>query len=315
MNPVLDRDFADPAVVRAADGSFYVYATQTRETSPPINIQVARSTDLVHWQVLGDALPRKPEWARTTQDFWAPHAHFADGRWFLYYAAKKDGGDMCLAVATSDRPEGPFVDAGAPIQCGKGFRDIDAMAFDDPATGKKLLYWGSMHLPLLVQELAPDRRRFAPGSAPIEVLSTRDAQYEKLIEAPWVVLRHGYYYLFYSGDNCCGDQASYAVLVARSRSATGPFETLAHATGASSSAILVRSERWNAPGHNAIVSDGAGDDWIVYHAVDPRRPTIPGTTDTRRPLLLDRVVWQNGWPAVDRGTPSASAKAAPRTGR
>ena len=28
-NPVLDRDFPDPAVLRASDGSWYAYATQT----------------------------------------------------------------------------------------------------------------------------------------------------------------------------------------------------------------------------------------------------------------------------------------------
>ena len=47
--------------------------------------------------------------------------------------------------------------------------------------------------------------------------------------------RGDFYYLFYSGDNCCGPKAHYAVMVARSRSATGPFETLATATGAPNS--------------------------------------------------------------------------------
>ncbi|HZF96504.1 MAG TPA: hypothetical protein VEZ20_16700, partial [Allosphingosinicella sp.] len=45
-NPVLDRDFPDPAVLRAADGFFYAYATQTAIDGRSINIQVARSRDL-----------------------------------------------------------------------------------------------------------------------------------------------------------------------------------------------------------------------------------------------------------------------------
>ena len=57
------------------------------------------------------------------------------------------------------------------------------------------------------------------------------AEYRRLVEGAWIVQRGGYTYLFFSGDNCCGPKAHYAVMVARSRSATGPFETLAQATG------------------------------------------------------------------------------------
>ena len=44
-----------------------------------LNIQVARSADLVGWTRLGDALPAKPAWASQTQDFWAPHVAEHDG--------------------------------------------------------------------------------------------------------------------------------------------------------------------------------------------------------------------------------------------
>ncbi|MBA2635336.1 MAG: family 43 glycosylhydrolase, partial [Sphingomonas sp.] len=70
-NPVLDADFPDPTVIRAADGFYYAYATQGTRDGKMANIQVARSTDLVRWQQLGDALPAKPAWASQTQDFWA----------------------------------------------------------------------------------------------------------------------------------------------------------------------------------------------------------------------------------------------------
>src|SRR5690606_26828491 len=120
-----------------------------------------------------------------------------------------------------------FTDNGKPLLCGEGFVNIDPMSFDDPATGKRLLYWGSGFGPIKVRELAPDRVSFAPGSAEIPLIQvdkTDDpANYQRLIEGVWVVRRQGYYYLFYSGDNCCGSKAHYAVLVARSRSATGPF--------------------------------------------------------------------------------------------
>src|SRR4051794_13465954 len=60
INPVLDADFPDPAVIQASDGYYYAYATQTLLNGRWINIQVARSADLIHWDHLGDALPEKP---------------------------------------------------------------------------------------------------------------------------------------------------------------------------------------------------------------------------------------------------------------
>ena len=329
-NPVWNEDFPDPTIIRAADGYYYAYGTQTKRQNKVINIQIARSRDLVAWEHLGDALPQKPAWADTTQSFWAPHVSFYDGRYYMYYSAEpnvrnypvkgKEVNGLCLAVATATSPTGPFVDSGQPLQCGPSFVNIDPMSFDDPATGKRLLYWGSGFGPIKVRELASDRVSFAPGSTTtelIKVIST-DApdNYQKLVEGAWVVLRDGWYYLFYSGDNCCGPKAHYAVMVARSRSATGPFQTLAEATGRSGSAILVRNEQWLAPGHNSIITDAAGQDWIAYHAINTQKRTFDAVDakqeGSRRVMLIDRLEYKDGWPRVAAdGTPSAGPVPAP----
>jgi arabinan endo-1,5-alpha-L-arabinosidase len=39
-NPVIDADFPDPAVLRASDGYYYVYATQSEQEGRMANIQV-----------------------------------------------------------------------------------------------------------------------------------------------------------------------------------------------------------------------------------------------------------------------------------
>lgn len=316
-NPVLDIDFPDPAVIPAGDGAFYAYATQGGD--PIRNIQVARSTDMVNWQIVGDALPVKPAWASRTQDFWAPDVHFAGGRYYLYYSAKPDAAltdesrGLCLAVATADRPEGPFTAKGEPLLCGEGFVNIDPFAFDDPATGKRLLYWGSGFGPIKVQELSQDRLSFAPGSKPIDlvhVIKTQDsAEYQRLVEGAWVIRRDGWYHLFYSGDNCCGPKAHYAVMVARSRSATGPFEVRPRPLYL----VVEANERWNAVGHNSVVRDAAGTDWIYYHGVDRQRPRSKPTDDvnTRRVMLMDRLVWRNGWPEVPGKGPSSGVQSGP----
>ena len=321
-NPVVDSDFPDPAVLRASDGWFYVYATQSEQEGRMLNIQVARSRDLVGWQRLGDALPVKPSWASRTQDFWAPHVAEHDGRYYLYYSAKPDAAltdesrGLCLAVATADRPEGPFTDVGQPLQCGEGFVNIDPMSYDDPETGRRLLYWGSGFGPIKVRELAEDRISFAPGSRPVDlvaVVPTDDpTNYRRLVEGAWVVRRDGWYYLFYSGDNCCGPNAHYAVMVARSRSATGPFETL-EAPDAPGGVILAMRGEWVAPGHNAVIEDSSGDLWMLYHAVDSRRPRSSdgAEVNTRRVMLIDRIVWRDGWPRIEGNGPSTGAQPAP----
>jgi arabinan endo-1,5-alpha-L-arabinosidase len=317
-NPVIATDFPDPAVLRALDGWFYAYATQTSARGKMLNVQVARSRNLVHWEHLGDALPRKPLWSARKQMFWAPHVIFdrALERYFMYYSAEPDDAEgKCLAVATSDAPAGPFIDAGNPMLCGVGFEHIDPMAFDDPNTGKHLLYWGSDSKPIRVQELAPDRLRFLPGSQPTDLIfPDRQQAHHALIEGAWVNYRDGTYYLFYSGDRCCGPRARYAVMVARARNALGPFERYDGDEGAGDDTILRYNGFWRAPGHNSIVRDAEGNDWILYHAIDAARAyfeDLPRRRASQRVMLLDRIIYRNGWPRIAGDQPSTGPQKAP----
>ena len=319
VNPILDSDFPDPGVIHAPDGLYYAYATQSLRDGKWINIQLARSSDLVHWDFLGDALPEKPDWAQETQDFWAPSVIFDGSTYFMYYSATPDvchrhEAGHALAVATATSPEGPFIDMGMPLLLGAGFEYIDPMAFDDPATGKHLLYWGSGFQPIKVQELAPDRLSFAPDSRAIDLIwpNGRDGPFPRLVEAAWVIRHEDFYYLFYSGDNCCGPDAEYGVMVARSESATGPFETLENARGVPHSLMLFKNDRWIAPGHNCIVVDEAGETWIVYHAVDVDKPRQrqEDAINSRRIMLIDAIEWHDGWPWV--GTPSHEPRPTPQ---
>lgn len=319
VNPVLDADFPDPAVILAADGFYYAYATQTLRDDYWVNIQVARSRDLVHWEHLGDALPGKPDWARETQDFWAPYVVQEGDRYLMYYSATPDVCDVperghCLAIASATSPAGPFVDMGLPLLLGMGFEYIDPMVFDCPVSGKRYLYWGSGFQPIKVQQLAEDHMSFAPESQPTDIIWPNPrGSFPRLVEAAWVIYREGHYYIFYSGDNCCGPDAEYGVMVARSRSPTGPFETLEEARGVPHSLMLFKSERWLAPGHNCIVTDKSGDHWIIYHAIDVNRPRQrqEDEINSRRILLIDKILWRDGWPFV--GTPSEDSQDAPIT--
>lgn len=305
INPVYSKDFADPTVIKAADGYYYAYGTNTVLDGKSIHIQVLKSKDLVSWSYVGDALPIKPKWA--DKDFWAPHVLYdaKQKTYYLYYSGESDQKEgKCLGVATSKSPSGPFTDKGEPLLCGIGFVNIDPMAFDDPKTGKKLLYWGSGFEGLKVQELSENRLSFKPGSKMKllvnPIINNDPANYQNLVEGSWITYHDSFYYLYYSGDNCCGEKAHYAVMVARSKNAEGPFETLAEAKKTSNSVILNRNEKWIAPGHNSVVTDDKGQEWMVYHAIDSESP------NKGRIVLIDKITYKEGWPIINSGTPSTT---------
>ncbi|MFL5561516.1 MAG: glycoside hydrolase family 43 protein [Gemmatimonadaceae bacterium] len=308
-NPVLNRDFPDPSVIKVG-ATYWAYATQTfLGNGAQLNIQSASSTDLINWTYGNDVLPVRPTWSTQVWNFWAPHviAVPSKGNFLMYFAADADTSVMCIGMATSTTPAGPFTDVGSPLVCGKDYWHIDPMEFDDPATGRHYLYWGSNFKPIAVQELDSTLMHFVAGSQPTMVIDTsRTNPYEQLVEGPWVIKRGAYYYLFYSGNNCCTPGSlHYAVMVARSTSPTGPFQKLGAALGTGNSTILTGDDKWIAPGHNAIVTDSNGDDWIVYHAVDPQNPTLSDNASIRRPMLIDRIKYDaNGWPYVEGGHPS-----------
>jgi len=305
-NPIVDFDFPDPGFLKASDGYYYAYGTQSVVNGKFEHIQLIRSKDLVSWQRLPDALPELPAWGNKKPNTWAPDVAQRGGKYLMYYTAEhNETKTMALAVAVSDSPAGPFKDSGKPLSIGTGFEDIDPHYFEDPDTKRIYLYWGSGFKPLKGRELDGDGLKFKEGSLSSDLVFPRTDLpdgYERLQEAPWVIKRNGWYYMFYSGDDCFD---LYEVRVARAKSPLGPFETFGQSTGKTSSAILRAGGQWKAPGHNAIFTDAAGQDWILYHGIDTNAEINPGQPGTRRrPLLMDPITYVDGWPRVQDDVPS-----------
>ena len=323
-NPVLDLDFPDPSITRAADGTFYAYATMGNGH----HLQVASSPNLVNWTYLGEAMPAPAAWT-AGGCFWAPDVQRHGATFFMYYAAstKTDAGGRCTAfcigVATSAAPAGPFVDAAPPLVCGGAFTALDPMSFDDAATGVTYLYYGSDGAPLMARALDPSRTAWAADSAAVAVLHPDASRpYESLIEGAWLHAHGDALFLFYSGDACCGAGANYAVSVARAAIPLGPFLRRGDSIGTRQDALLAQAgngSRIAAPGHNCIVTDDVGNDFIVYHGY------VDGNRAGPRALHLDLLQWTspNGtlstvrvWPQVGPhgpagGTPSTTPQVVP----
>jgi beta-xylosidase len=290
VNPVLQVDFPDPDAIKAGD-TYYAYATQGGSS----NIQMAKSKDLVHWDLLQDPLPDLPPWALRGKT-WAPEViALADGKSYaLYFTAHdKASNKQCVGVATSDKSEGPFKSsAQQPLVC-----QVDLGGTIDPSPlrdGAKLyLYFKNdgnccgMETDLFVQELSPDGLKVV--GQPVKLASNDSAWEGPVVEAPQMVKHDGKYFLFFSGNKYEG--TDYAVGYALCQSATGPCQD------APENPILKTvsdPEAVIGPGHEAIVNFG-DQTWLLYHAWE----VVPGVGVTQRRLLyLDRVDWKNGKPVV-----------------
>lgn len=75
-----------------------------------------------------------------SKQMWAPDAAFKNGTYFLYFPARDHDGIFRIGVATSSKPEGPFVPEKAPIAASYS---IDPASFVDD-DGQAYLYFGGI---------------------------------------------------------------------------------------------------------------------------------------------------------------------------
>lgn len=288
-NPVLNRDFPDPDVLQV-NGDYYAYATN----SGGINVQVARSKDLVHWSVLQDALPSLPAWASREFGYvWAPDVSSLDRKTYtMYFVARfaiGSGGAQCIGVAMSDAPQGPFTSpATKPIVCQTGLGgSIDPATFTDD-DGSRWLLWkndgnaGGGQSWIYLQRLSADGQSLE--GEPARLITADQAWEGVLVEAPTLYKRDGKYYLFYSA-NAYNDRR-YAVGYAVADKIDGPYikpqNTPLLATRIPAGIV--------GPGGQDVVIDADGEMWMLFHAWSPAG---------ERNLNAVKVNWKDGVPSVN----------------
>ena len=302
-NPIIsDKSVPDPSVIRAKDGYFYLYATQTKTYWMP----VYRSKDLVNWEYQGTAFNKATEPDLPGGGaFWAPEIRFLNGKYVLYYSwAKMNGADISYtAVAVGDTPMGPFPDSKELIGNKEfGSNCIDQFYYEED--GKKYMFFGSFK-GIYVTELEDDGLTVKLGNDGKPTLKKQVCG--NAFEGTNIYKKGKYYYLFASIGSCCnGVNASYQVVVGRSENLLGPYVDKDGKDMLKNNWELVLEgdgQKWIGPGHNSIIiQDDEGTDRMIYHS-DLKKDGEDGG----RLGMLDRVLWtDNGWPYIRNCVPSNS---------
>jgi hypothetical protein len=228
---------ADPSA-HVFDGKIYVYPSHDIEAGIPFNDN-GDHFDMRDYHVLRLDSPTSPavdcglaldikdvKWAK--RQMWAPDAATKNGKYYLYFPAKRADGIFQIGVAIGDKPEGPFKPEPEAI---KNSYSIDpAVLADDD--GSYYMYFGGIwggqlqkyrnnaygdkneepadHEPALgprIARLTDDMKQFAEPVREIEILDEAGKPIlagdhdRRFFEASWMHKYNGKYYFSYStGD-------------------------------------------------------------------------------------------------------------------
>ncbi len=309
INPVFTPVLADPSVLKA-DEAFYAYGTEDNwgtEGGHKI-VPVVKSMDLVNWEFVNNAFLTKPDW-KSAGGIWAPNVSLVGDEYFMYYSFSTWGDpDPGIGLAIASKPEGPFIDQGKLFLSSEIGVDNSIDAFYIEEDGQKYLFWGSFHGIYGIQ-LTDDGKAVHGEKWKIG---------HDHLEATYIYKKDGNYVFFGSEGACCeGANSTYRVRVAVADKLLGPYLDKNGndiAAGVHGEIILSGNTvdyGFAGPGHiGHIITDDEGADWLFYHAIPKSNPLLENGA-SRRPLMMDRLKWNNGWPEIAGGTPSLNSQEAP----
>lgn len=357
----------DPSVVKADDGYYYMYQTDTSYGNVHTaggHFHCRRSKDLVNWEYMGGTLQYVPSWIETKLNefrtsaglepiatpaygYWAPVVRkVSAGKYRMYYAVtvtdKIDGtnswGERAFIglMETSDPATNKWKDKGYVIcsssDKGTNWSRPNASGWDayfkwnaiDPSYvitpgGEHWLIYGSWHSGIAAVQLNPETG-MVQHDLPLPWGTGEDiAAYGKLVarrndssrwqgsEAPEVVYRDGYYYMFLAYDAV---EVPYNTRVVRSENITGPYKgidgtDISSGNGGVAYPIVTHpykfanSTGWVGIAHCAVFDDGAGN-W--FYASQGRLPAgVSGISSSNAVMMghVRSIRWtEDGWPLV-----------------
>ncbi len=293
-NPVFASDWGSPTITafRGDDGAFYGFIYQGWGRY---------SRDLVAWQDAYRVADDAGSFGNYTL-YW-PNVNKIGDRYVMYYTCLTEGqsNGPQVAVSLSSQPASYYSPNKVLLtasQLGLNAVNQPFMAAD---ASDKYLFVSSPGQGIYAVRLSADGLSLADNNK-IQITSAE-------MSCPRVCFRNGYYYLFAQADqvNSTGKSTT-NIVVGRSASITGPYLDAAGGRlldGFYHTAMAGNSYFFNPSNISPLITDDAGNDWIIYNAVQA------SASHTYPMMLLDRVQWLDEWPLISDGYPSYYPTAAP----
>ena len=297
----------DPVLAKEGN-TYYLYST-----GPGITFY--SSQDLRNWKEEGRVFEKDPVWARMAAPsfnghIWAPDIYTHKGKHYIYYSVSgfgKNTSGIGVTTNTTLNPASPdykWQDQGMVLQSVPGrdnWNAIDANIVDDDK-GDAWMSFGSFWSGIKLVKLDPSRTRLAepqqwhaiasrsrPANTPDEQAGPAE------IEAPHILKKNGWYYLFVSWGLCCKKaESTYHVVVGRSKQVTAPYVDREgrDMNAGGGSLVIAGNARWKGVGHNSAYTID-GKDMMVLHAYET-------ADDHLQKLKILDIAWdKDGWPTVD----------------
>ncbi|WP_240421335.1 glycoside hydrolase family 43 protein [Paenibacillus periandrae] len=292
-NPILAGFYPDPSICRVGDDCYMVTSSFSLFPGVPI----FHSTDLAHWEQIGNILDRKSQLHVTAEymasGIMAPTLRYHNGTFYMITTNFSDKGNF---IVTATDPRGPWSD---PYWLPDGHGIDPSLFFDDDGkayfTGTRLedrednpmgeqVIW--------ISEIDLVNMRLVGGNRTIWGGALRNCASP---EAPHLYKRDGYYYLVIAEG---GTEHYHAVTVARSKTIFGDYE------GYVGNPILTHRQLGKDypicnVGHADFIELQNGDWYVVMLA----SRLIEGYhKNMGRETFIAPIVWENGWPVVSPGT-------------
>jgi arabinan endo-1,5-alpha-L-arabinosidase len=301
----------DPSIAREGK-TYYVFTTGKASDGGQLGIRC--SEDLAHWRHCGHVFDVIPPWIKErspgTKDLWAPDISYANGRYRLYYAyslfGKNTSGIALVTNKTLDpaSPDYKWQDEGLILESAAtdNYNAIDPNYIED-VTHHAWLSFGSFWTGIKLRALDEKTGKLARDDEKTYSLASRKppeipgsttpglpANWQA-IEAPFIVHRGRYYYLFVSFDLCCrGLKSTYKTMVGRARNITGPYidRDGVYMSQGGGTLLLNANSLWLGPGGQSVLIGKHAPDLIVFHGYDH----IAG----KPALQVSTLTWKDDWP-------------------
>ena len=309
INPVYGSYFADPFVWKHRD-VYYAIGTGAAEANGQTVgkiFPILQSEDLLSWQFAAGGLVRPNPQLGT--HFWAPAVAYAEGQFYLYYSVGHEDKHHQLRVATSNAPQGPYLDSGKVLLDPTGCPfAIDPHPFQD-VDGSWYLFYARDFLDASPHAragtgLAVKRMKNMTSLEGQEMIVLRPRSdwqrfqaerqmYGRIwdwhtLEGPCICRHQNKYFCLYSGGRW--ETENYGVDYGVADHVLGPYSDQGNESGPR----VLRSVpgRMSGPGHNStVVGPDRHTEYLVYHAWDQHL--------TKRQMCVAPLIWTSDGPRCE----------------